>query len=113
MSQRLNCAPTRHYAKLAEIAALKEQPGDWVGALRYWEMAENVARLPENRLWAGSRARYYGREAGQGLGYAGRSVSSPDLKSLKNAQKTVKYHSEERWHRVTASPRYGVDCGTT
>ena len=97
MSQRLNCAPTRHYAKLAEIAALKEQPGDWVGALRYWEMAENVARLPENRLWAGSRARYYGREAGQGLGYAGRSVSSPDLKSLtstlistKNARGTVK-----------------------
>ena len=97
MSQRFNPEPPRHYAELAEIAALKEQPGDWVGALRYWEMAENVARLPENRLWAGSRARYYGREAGQGLGYAGRSVSSPDLKSLtstlistKNARGTVK-----------------------
>lgn len=97
MSQRLNRAPARHYAELAEIAALKEQSGDWVGALRYWEMAENVARLPENRLWARSRARYCGREAGQGLGYAGRSVSSPDLKSLtstlispKNARGTVK-----------------------
>ena len=97
MSQRFNPEPPRHYAELAEIAALKEQSGDWRGASQYWRMAEDVARLPENRLWAGSRARYYGREAGQGLGYAGRSVSSPDLKSLtstlistKNARGTVK-----------------------
>ncbi|PHI28990.1 ANR family transcriptional regulator [Budvicia aquatica] len=97
MSQRLNPEPVRHYTDLAHIAALKEKSGDWRGASQYWAMAEDVARLPENRLWARSRARYCGREAGQGLGYAGRSVSSPDLKSLtstlispKNARETVR-----------------------
>ncbi|ATX62898.1 ANR family transcriptional regulator [Yersinia hibernica] len=101
MSQRFNPEPPRHYAELAEIAALKEQSGDWRGASQYWAMAEDVARLLENRLWAGSRARYCGREAGQGLGYAGRSVPSPNLKSLtsprispKNGRETVKYHNE-------------------
>ncbi|PHI30879.1 ANR family transcriptional regulator [Budvicia aquatica] len=102
MSQRLNPEPVRHYPELAEIAALKEQSGDWRGASQYWAMAEDVARLPENRLWAGSRARYCSHEARQGLGYAGRSVPSPNQKSLastqissKNARETVKYHNEE------------------
>lgn len=97
MSQRFNPEPPRHYAELAEIAALKEQSGDWNGASQYWTMAEDVALLPENRLWARSRAQYCGHGAGQGLGYAGRSVPSPNLKSLtstlispKNVQGTVK-----------------------
>ncbi|PHI30176.1 ANR family transcriptional regulator [Budvicia aquatica] len=97
MSQRLNPEPVRHYPELAHIAALKEQSGDWRGASQYWAMAEDVARLLENRLWAGSRARYCSHEARQGLGYAGRTVSSPDLKSLastpislKNAREAVR-----------------------
>lgn len=53
MSHGLSGEPARHYAELAEIAVLKEQSGDWGEASRYWTRAEEVARLPVNRLWAG------------------------------------------------------------
>ncbi|PHI30138.1 ANR family transcriptional regulator [Budvicia aquatica] len=112
MSQSLNREPAYHYAELAEIAALKEKSGDWRGASQYWAMAEDVARLPENRLWARSRAQYCGHEARQGLGYAGRSVPSPNLNSLKNARGTVKDDecvlTARSFIPIIAKTRYGT-----
>lgn len=97
MSQRLNHESAYPYVELAHIAALNERAGDWNGASRFWVMGKDYTRLPESRLWARSRARYCGREAGQGLGYVGRSVLSLNQKSLtstliltKNARGTVK-----------------------